>query len=203
MELTADIKKGESFFGDGTFEKPKIKFYFTKPCPKLGIESSILPDFGKRPAFHCDGDQFSCDLCGLKFATGIDAVRHWQQEKMGQSCKLGKVDIPSIEVKPGIGPDTVVDGTETVNSDECNSEEDVKQFLDLDFSEKQDEELLEIKTIKDSKLQENRNIDDEYEEKDKDKPCFAAPAPLQRILKDLLGTLWLGRVSTPQVGLPS
>ena len=26
---------------------------------------------------------------------------------------------------------------------------------------------------------------------------------LDRILKDLLGTLWLGRVSTPQVGLPS
>ena len=27
--------------------------------------------------------------------------------------------------------------------------------------------------------------------------------PLQRILKDLLGTLWVGRVYTPQVGLSS
>jgi len=149
MELTADIKQGESFFGDGTFEKPKIKFYFTKPCPKLGIESSVLPDFGKRPAFQCVGDQFSCDLCGQKFSTGIDAVRHWQQEKLGQTCKLGKVDIPCIEVKPGIGAQTSVEeGGDNYERNNEEQEHDVKQFLETDFHDKEDDESFETKLDK-------------------------------------------------------
>jgi hypothetical protein len=68
MELTADNLTSGSFFGDGTFEKPKIKFYFTKPCPEKGIESSILPDFGNRPDFQFVGEQFSCDLCGKRYS---------------------------------------------------------------------------------------------------------------------------------------
>ena len=57
------------YFGDGTFDKPKIMFYFTKPCPELQIEAAqTLPDFGTRPAFQFGDGNFKCDLCGKLFS---------------------------------------------------------------------------------------------------------------------------------------
>ena len=52
MEKLTEIAEDYAYFGDGSFEKPKIKFYFTKPCPRLKIKTAAtLPDFGSRPAF--------------------------------------------------------------------------------------------------------------------------------------------------------
>jgi len=159
MELTADMKKGESFFGDGSFEKPRIKFYFTKPCASLGINGTTLPDFGIRPAFQCSGDQFTCDLCGKAFSSGIDAVRHWQEETLRQSSQLRQVEIPCVEIKPGIGTDTIVDGNEDVEKSNTLEDRDVKQFLDIDFQEK--EELHESKSDNRSDKQEPKDTCDD------------------------------------------
>ena len=96
--MSADL----GYFGDGSFEKPKIMFYFTKPCPTLKIESAItFPDFGFRPAFQYDKEKFECDLCGKMFPSVKDMVKHWQEEMRGKTGKFSRVDFPLIEVKPG------------------------------------------------------------------------------------------------------
>ena len=147
MELTAGKNNSESFFGDGTFEKPRIKFYFTKPCTSLGIEGSTLPDFGTRPAFLVQGDHLVCDLCGDKFLSGMNAVKHWQQETLRQFDNLREVNIPTIEVRPSIGNNTLIEGCE--GADENENNRDVKQFLDR--------ETLDTKSDNEHDKEENKH----------------------------------------------
>ena len=47
-------------FGSGTFSSPFVKFYFTSPCPQLGIEAGAEPRIGGRPAFLASLRGFTC-----------------------------------------------------------------------------------------------------------------------------------------------
>ena len=47
-------------FGSGTFSSPMVKFYFTAPCPQLGIEAGAEPSLGGRPAFMASQKGFTC-----------------------------------------------------------------------------------------------------------------------------------------------
>ena len=168
MDLSNGIDKDVKFFGEGTFEKPKIKFYFTQPCPSLGIEcGNILPEFGKRPAFQFVDDQFSCDVCDQKFASGADAVRHWQQEKLSQTGELNKVDIPSFEIKAGLESDTF--NLDTLSESNETDDEDrskiAERYLDVNFYEEQNNTMKEEAVLK----YEAKSID---EESSKQEPNF-------------------------------
>ena len=58
-----DMKKFEgsqACFGSGTFLSPLVKFYFTAPCPQLGIEAGAEPMLGGRPAFTASLLGFTC-----------------------------------------------------------------------------------------------------------------------------------------------
>ena len=58
-----EIKKFEgsqACFGSGTFLSPLVKFYFTAPCPQLGIEAGSEPRLGGRPAFTASLLGFTC-----------------------------------------------------------------------------------------------------------------------------------------------
>ena len=58
-----EIKKFEgsqACFGSGTFLSPLVKFYFTAPCPQLGIEAWAEPRLGGRPAFTASLLGFTC-----------------------------------------------------------------------------------------------------------------------------------------------
>ena len=84
MEAVGD---NSNFFGQGTFESPKIKFYFTEPCPELGVETVDKPADNGRPTFLFHEGLFSCNHCGQNFTSGPELVKHWQQEQVDQEDK--------------------------------------------------------------------------------------------------------------------
>ena len=62
-------KKSEGFknlpsspacFGSGTLASPVVKFYFTAPCPQLGIEAGSEPSLEGKPAFMASQQGFTC-----------------------------------------------------------------------------------------------------------------------------------------------
>ena len=129
--MSADL----GYFGDGSFEKPKIMFYFTNPCPKLNIETAAtLPDFGSRPAFQFDEGNFECDLCEKTFISGIDMVKHWQEEMRAKTATFSSVDIPSIELKPG-GVSRVIEDDEKEPFNEKVGSDNLQESINNDDQE--------------------------------------------------------------------
>ena len=76
------------------------------------------------------------------------------------------------------------------------------QHTVLEFTQKDSnfdlEDFLETSRERDV----NEEVDRAVSGEEQVTAIVCCSCPPQRILKDLLGTLWLGRVSTPQVGLP-
>ena len=55
---------GAAVFGAGTLDSPRIKFYFSSPCPAAGVTAGQrLPQRGVRPAFRLKGKELVCDIC--------------------------------------------------------------------------------------------------------------------------------------------
>jgi hypothetical protein len=47
-------------FGAGTLARPRVKLYFTAPCPQLGIEAGSQPGPSAGPLFTAVGLGFQC-----------------------------------------------------------------------------------------------------------------------------------------------
>ena len=90
------------YFGSGTHSSPVIKFYFTGPCPQLGIEAGCEPLLGGRPAFLASQLAFPCRLCQLEVTSGLELMEHWRMEveRLGEGMAGEQLDIPHAEVRP-------------------------------------------------------------------------------------------------------
>ena len=90
------------FFGSGTISSPVVKFYFTAPCPQLGISAGCEPLLGGRPAFLASQLAFTCRLCQLEVTSGLELVEHWREEleRQGEQLAGELLDIPHAEVRP-------------------------------------------------------------------------------------------------------
>ena len=54
------LPSSQACFGSGSLESPMVKFYFTAPCPQLGIEAGSEPSLEGRPAFMASQQGFTC-----------------------------------------------------------------------------------------------------------------------------------------------
>ena len=54
------LPSSKACFGSGSLESPLVKFYFTAPCPQLGIEAGLEPSLEGRPAFMASQRGFTC-----------------------------------------------------------------------------------------------------------------------------------------------
>ena len=59
-ESSQHVGSPAACFGSGTFSSPMVKFYFTAPCPQLGIEAGAEPGLGGKPAFMASQKGFTC-----------------------------------------------------------------------------------------------------------------------------------------------
>ena len=91
-----------SYFGVGTNASPIVKFYFTAPCPQLGIEAGCEPFLEGRPAFLASQLAFTCSLCQLEVTSGLELVEHWrgELERLGEQLVEEQLDVPHAEVRP-------------------------------------------------------------------------------------------------------
>ena len=119
-------------FGVGTWESPRIKFYFTSASLQLGTKTGSQPDLETMSTFLASQECISCKLCRMEMSSVLEVVLHWQweMEKLGQrteECKEQE-DIPHAEVRPVVGEhceeDTEMDQTDEEENVEESSEEE-------------------------------------------------------------------------------
>ena len=107
-------------FGVGTLERPIVRFFFTSSCPPLGIEAPGEPDLAGRPAFGCNGETFSCNLCPVQLTSMAELVDHWRWEMEKEGMELMEVEekeVPHAEVMPPVIEKVEVKGCEESGGD--------------------------------------------------------------------------------------
>ena len=121
-------------FSAGTWDSPRVKFYFTSGCVQLGTETGSMPDLRTRPSFLASQETVSCTLCGTEVASIQEVVQHWhwEMEKQGQNEKTKEQkDIPYAEMRS-----VVEEGKEDVKQD-CVK--DSKEDKEMDSNDGLDE----------------------------------------------------------------
>jgi len=82
--------------GAGTLERPKVRLFFTSPCPELGIPLASCPT--GVPTFTTSGQGFLCRECGATLATMEQLVVHWREE--GGHTRVTEEQLDHAEVVP-------------------------------------------------------------------------------------------------------
>ena len=90
--------EGKSF-GDGSLDRPLVRFYFTSSCPELGLKEPV----GGEGDFEEKGNQLLCRVCGETVRNVGELVSHWRLELERRGGKVERWKTKGIsyaEVKP-------------------------------------------------------------------------------------------------------
>ena len=156
---------GSQSFGEGSLDRPLVRFYFTAGCPQLGLSERPVAGCpiieGEVPAFEEKDSKLLCMICGETVSTVEQLVTHWREEvekrRGGGKAEDGlKIKgIPYAEVKPlqRMQPNDVKSHEQLLQEDgdltQRNGTEDAKES----------EKFLEEVELKSENIEDHKSFD--------------------------------------------
>ena len=77
-------------FGDGSLDRPLVRFYFTSSCPELGLKEPV----GGEGDYEEKGNQLLCRVCGETVRNVGEMVSHWRLELERRGGRPGVFSTP-------------------------------------------------------------------------------------------------------------
>ena len=148
---------GSKTFGEGSLDRPLVRFYFTAGCPELGLSRPVggFPIDGEVPGFEEKENKLLCNICGESVSNVEQLVTHWRLEVEKRVGGGGEQKIQGIsyaEVKP-LHKTESNDGTEDTNKPEKPLEKVEHKLEKLEDQEMFDSSIVKMEDLEEKLLE--------------------------------------------------
>ena len=153
--------EGQSF-GEGSLDRPLVRFFFTAACPELGLRKEPVGGFpigGEVPRFEEKDKKLFCKICGESVSSVAELVTHWRGElerRGGEKAEQKIQGIPYAEVKPllKIKPQDVKPSNALCSSIDVKLQEKPMENVEHKSEKFVDKEMFDLSIVKMEDLEE-------------------------------------------------